>query len=261
MTTHLRSIRFDIFGISALLALLLLPQRAGAASVAPPRDLGALARASAAVVYAEALESRGEAGGTATALPVTVTRFLLLDQPAGEAVGASFEVVEPGGVAEGRGAVAAGAPRYREGGRYLLFLAAAPGGRWRSRMLAHGLLEEVAGPDGEALLRPLPEAAELSLVTPDGALTPWPPLPRAGEGGRGAGVSGQAGSAFPGGAEPVGVYRRDALLAHLREVARGAAWARGRVAASLEQEISAAPRPGPGRRGPAGGVCLRAPLR
>ena len=211
--------------LSALLALLLLSPLAppaGAASVSPPRDLGRLARASAAVVYAEALESWGEARG---ALPVTVTRFLLLDQPAGRAVGTTFEVVEPGGVAGGRGAAVAGAPRYREGGRYLLFLTAAgaePGGRWRSRMLAYGLLEEVSGEAGEPLLRPLAEAAELALVE-NGAIE------------RGEAAAPESARSF----EPVGVYRRDALLAHLREVAHGAAWDRGRAAASPVQESAA----------------------
>jgi S-layer homology domain len=258
MTTRPRSLRFAVPAFFALLLLPGLPRPAGAASVAPPRDLGALARVSAAVVYAEALESWGEAEA---AMPVTVTRFLLLEQTAGRAVGAVFEVVEPGGVAAGRGAVVAGAPRYLEGGRYVLFLAPATSGggagsgRWRSRMLSHGLLEEVQGPAGEALLRPLRQAAELSLVSGE-ALTPWPPLPRAGEGGRNPdgrltdsasavpdSAPLQGVSALSGGAEPVGVYLRDALLLHLREAARGAAWDRRRVEASLVQEIAALTAP------------------
>ncbi|HYH44159.1 MAG TPA: S-layer homology domain-containing protein [Thermoanaerobaculia bacterium] len=250
MTTRPRSLRFAVPALFALLLLPGLPRPAGAASVAPPRDLGALARVSAAVVYAEALESWGEASQEGAAMPVTVTRFLLLEQTAGRAVGTVFEVAEPGGVAAGRGAVVAGAPRYLEGGRYVLFLAPAPGehrGRWRSRMLSHGLLEEVQGPDGEALLRPLRQAAELSLVTAEAQAatssetSPETSAETSAETSEGAPKS--LAGALPGATEPVGVYLRDALLPHLREAARGAAWDRRRVEASPVQEIAALTAP------------------
>ena len=171
---------------------------AGATTVRPPADLGQLARISGAVVLAQAIESHVEPGDT---LPVTVTRFLQVQQVAGRPTGALFEVAEPGGSLGKASAAVAGSPRYQDGREYLLFLDAAPAGRWRSKMLAYGLLEEVPGSGG--LLRPLPEAARLETA---------------------------ARKSF----EPVGVYRKADLLQHLSEVARGARWNRDRALAAPE---------------------------
>jgi hypothetical protein len=184
---------------SALLATLplwafLSPARA--TTVAPPPNLGALARASQSVTFAEAVESWVEEGES---LPVTVTRFHLRQPVAGSRTGNVFEVVEPGGEGTERAAAVAGAPRFESGQRYLLFLDRAPGGRWRAKMMSYGLLEEVPGTN---LLRPLKEAARVELK-----------------------------SLLP--VEPVGLYHEGALLRHLGEVAKGtAAWDAKRVAAT-----------------------------
>ncbi|HEY0515463.1 MAG TPA: S-layer homology domain-containing protein [Thermoanaerobaculia bacterium] len=187
-----------LLSISLLFALSL---RAGATTVAPPADLGQLARASRAVIFAEAVESWSEDGG---ALPFTVTRFHLLEAVAGARTGIVFEVREPGGRLRDRAAVVAGSPRFAAGHDYLLFLDPAPGGRWSSKMMAYGLLEQVAGTD---LLRPLAEAGKIDLRPAVKSLS----SPAA---------------------EPVGVYRKSALLPHLRAVVEGAAWNGKRVAAA-----------------------------
>lgn len=170
---------------------------ARATTVAPPPNLGALARVSQSVTFAEAVESWVEEGET---IPVTITRFHLLQPVAGARVSDVFEVVEPGGQGKERAAAVAGAPRFAPGYGYLLFLDRAPGGRWRAKMMAYGLLEEVAG---TGLLRPLAAARRIDLKSQ---------------------------SLLP--VEPVGVYKKDALLQHLREVAKGAAWDAKRVAAT-----------------------------
>lgn len=185
----------------SLLVAFLTP--AGATTVVPPADLGQLARMSETVTFAIAVESWVESGDT---IPFTVTRFHLLQTVAGAGTGTVFEVAEPGGRLNDRAAVVAGAPRFEIGRNYLLFLDRAPGARWRSRTMAWGLLEEVAGTD---LLRPLPEASNVE-VRPRGK------------------------------AEPPGVYRKEALLRHLREVARGASWNRRKVAAGSLLESSTA---------------------
>ncbi|HEX3554171.1 MAG TPA: S-layer homology domain-containing protein [Thermoanaerobaculia bacterium] len=176
--------------------LLLIPLRPLAAtSVRPPANLGQLVRISEAVVLAQAVESWVEAGDT---IPYTVTRFQQLEQVAGRPTGSLFELREPGGSLGRIGVAVAGAPRFTPGHNYLLFLDRAPDGRWRSRMMAYGLLEEAAG---GSRLRPLAAAADLEVLTPTKSF------------------------------EPVGVYGKRALLDHLRAVARGARWDRRRAAA------------------------------
>lgn len=185
---HERRLRILSVLTASFLLATLVPDTAQASTVAPPRDLGHLARLSDAVVFAQAIDSRVDEGGN---LPYTITRFQLLEAVAGAETGLIFEVGEPGGSGTRRAAVVAGAPRFEAGRNYLLFLERAPADRWRSKMLAYGLLEEAPN---TRLLRPLPEAGRIELVTK---------------------VS----------REPVGVYRKDALLQHLRDVARGrAAW-------------------------------------
>ncbi len=174
---------------------------ARATTVAPPANLGHLARLSTAVVFAQAIDSRVEEDA---GLPYTVTRFQTLRLIAGADPGLIFEVREPGGSGKVRAAAVAGAPRYQADHNYLLFLDRAPAGGWRSKMMAYGLLEEVAG---TGRLRPLPEAPRIEALTQKSY-------------------------------EPVGVYRKEALLDHLREVARGAAW-NGRQVEAPQAEASA----------------------
>jgi hypothetical protein len=93
-------------GLSFAILLLLSLSPARATTVVPPANLGELARISQAVVFAEAVESWGEDGAT---IPVTVTRFNLIQTVAGAATGIVFEVQEPGGRGKTRAAAVAGA--------------------------------------------------------------------------------------------------------------------------------------------------------
>lgn len=166
--------------------LLCLACVATAGTVAPPSDLGALARQSEAVVYARAEHVDTElVNGT----PWTHTRFHRSRQLGGTPVGPSFTLSEPGGSAAGVGLSMGGVPEFAEGTDYLLFLGRDAAGRWRTRMLAYGILE--AFPDG--YLAPIKAAHELALVETESF-------------------------------EPPGVYRADALLDHLEAVLAGAAW-------------------------------------
>jgi hypothetical protein len=162
--------------LSIGLLLLLTPLPATATTVAPPSDLGELARASQAVTFAEAVESWVDEGET---IPSTVTRFQRLEKIAGAETGDVFEVREPGGRGKSRAAAVAGSPQFQAGHRYLLFLDAAPGGRWSAKMMAYGLLQEQAA--GSGLLAPLAEAGriELRLLRKDGR-APEPPGTRSG---------------------------------------------------------------------------------
>lgn len=173
-----------------------------ASTIIPPNDLGHLARLSDAVVFAEALDSRGEPGGV---LPRTVTRFRLLRQVSGATLPSEFEVAEPGGEAGDAKVVIAGAPEYREGKKYLLFLEKASEDLWRSKMLAYGLLEEV---EGKGLLRPLAEAPEVGTVGKRRV-------------------------------EPVGVYRKEELLRHLSALPLGLPWDRRQVEAGPDDFVAA----------------------
>ena len=140
-----------------------------------------------AAVFARALESWIE---PTDSVPLTVTRFQVERILAGVIPGSEFQTQEIGGRWDGLTTIVAGSPSYVAGSRYLLFLARGPGLRWRSRMMAYGLLVE---DEAQGLLRPLPEAAEFALVGIDGVEAP-------------------------------ATYRRDALLDHLAAVARGSHW-------------------------------------
>jgi hypothetical protein len=178
-----RAYRSLVPAVLAVLALLIaIP---GLASVlAPPSNLGDLARVSRTVVFAEVQGSRSELRGQT---PYTVTSFKVLQQVAGTPVGRSFEVAEAGGIAGGVGMAVSGAPVFERGGRYLLFLDPSAGGGWQTKMLAYGVLRDEGG-----VLRPIPQADGLQLI----------PRP---------------------GIEKIGVYNRDELLQHLAAVATGAA--------------------------------------
>jgi hypothetical protein len=179
--------------VAAALALLIAASPGLASVLAPPPNLGDLARVSRTIVFAEALGQRTELVGET---PYTVTSFKLLQQVAGEAAGNTFEVRVAGGLAEGIGMVVSGAPVFERGGRYLLFLNSVATGGWQPRMLSYGILREEGG-----VMRPIPQASELTLV----------PRP---------------------GVEPVGQYRKEALIQHLAAVANGASpWHGAAVAA------------------------------
>jgi len=155
-----------------------------ASLLAPPPNLGVLARISRTVVFAEAGDTRTEVRGQS---PFQVTSFRVLENVSGAKLGASFEVREEGGVVGNLETTVLGVPRFEKGGRYLLFLDPAPDGRWRTKMLAYGTLRE---DESTGTLRPVPEAEELSLIERPGV-------------------------------ERVGVYRKAELLQHLAAVAQG----------------------------------------
>jgi len=172
-----------------------------ASVLAPPSNLGDLARISGTVVFAEAQAVRTELRGET---PYTVTTFRVLQQVVGEAAGRSIEVQEAGGVVGDVGMAVSGAPAFERGGRYLLFLDRSGSG-WQTKMLSYGILREQGG-----ILRPIPEAASLSLI----------PRP---------------------GVEPVGEYSKDELLPHLAAVGAGLApWHSEAVAAGEPLSTSAA---------------------
>jgi len=166
-----------------------------AAVLVPPANLGELAASSDAVVLAVAGDSRVERRG---ALYFTVTPFTVAEALAGQAAaGATLEVVVPGGELDGRGWAITGAPRFQPGAAYLLPLALDGAGRYRPVALAYGVLRQLSGTGGEALLAPLAEAEDVgTFARPDGLLP-----------------------------EPLATYREGTLLAHLSAVAAGrAAW-------------------------------------
>jgi hypothetical protein len=136
------------------LALLIAALPGFGSAVAPPRDLGTLARISQLVVFAEALGSSSEEEGSVAGS--TVTAFRVLQRVKGKPVTGTLEVREMEVV---------GAPRYEKGGRYLLFLDPAPGGGWQSKMLSYGILRE---DKASGTLRPIPQASELYVVPRQG---------------------------------------------------------------------------------------------
>ncbi len=184
------------FDRNVLALVMLVLAAAGAASgatVAPPPNLGELGASSDAVVLARAESSSTEAGAV---IPRTVTRFEVLDQLSGPSLGRSFDVVEPGGVVGDVASLVPGAPVYRQGETYLLFLGRRDDGRWRSTVLAWGVLRraERAGLD---VLEPVPEVADISVVS-------------------------------GGPVEPPAAYRAEPLVEHLRQVVReGRPWRPG----------------------------------
>lgn len=189
--------------LTILAILMLVIASPGLASVlAPPSNLGELARISGTVVFAEAEGKQTELrGGT----PVTVTTFKVLQQVAGKPLGRNFEVQEVGGVVGDAGMAVSGAPAFEQGGRYLLFLDPMAGGRWQTKMLAYGVLREEAG-----VLRPIAAAEDLHL------------LPRPG-------------------IERIGEYRKESLFQHLSAVAAGSApWNASAVAVSGTEKAGAA---------------------
>jgi len=183
-------------------ALLFVPTLVSATVVIPPRSLGELAATSQATVVAVAAGSRVEARGGAL---VTRTELVVQLAIAGPPVeGEVIDVAVPGGELGELGWSVPGAPRFVEGGTYLLFLARDGGGGWRPRLLAYGVLAKVTGARGDALLEPVPEARGIvAWERPDGEM-----------------------------AEAIGTYLEDRLVRLLGQVARGeAAWDAGRVLA------------------------------
>jgi len=167
-----------------------------ASTIAPPYNLGEMARISRLVVLAEAQGSRAELRGD---IPHTITRFKVIRTVAGESFRTSIDVETKGGVVGAVGYEVPGNPVFAEAGRYLLFLDPMPSGAWRPKMASYGILRE---DEKTGLLHPIAQAGALDLV------------PR-------------------GGVEPIEVYSKAALLPHLASVAGGAPWHRDAVAVSV----------------------------
>lgn len=168
--------------LTVFTVLIALP--ALASVIAPPPNLGSLARISRAVVFAEAGDTRTEVRGQT---PFQVTSFRVLQNVSGEKLSGSFEVQEDGGVIGTVETTVIGVPKFEKGGRYLLFLNPTGNSRWQTKMLAYGVLRE---DERTGTLRPIPEAAQLSVLERPGV-------------------------------EPIGVYRKAELMQHLAAVAQG----------------------------------------
>lgn len=174
--------------VPVLLALFLIAViRGHAATIAPPSNLGELARVSSSVVLAEAVGSRSELRGE---IPYTLTTFRVVQAVAGQDAGRTLTLETPGGVVGERGFRVPGTPSFAKGERYLLFLNSVANGTWRLRMSSYGILREVPG---TGLLQPVAEAAELDV------------LPRPG-------------------VEAIGTYREKDLLPELATARGGAPW-------------------------------------
>ncbi|MFL6195932.1 MAG: S-layer homology domain-containing protein [Thermoanaerobaculia bacterium] len=174
-----------------------------ASTIAPPYNLGEIARISQATVLAEAVGSRTEMRGQ---IPFTYTTFRVIRDVAGDRLGVSFTVEAKGGVVGDVAYTAPGTPKFEPGSRYLLFLDRGAQGNWRLKMSSYGVLRETPG---TGLLAPVPEAAELDV------------LPRAG-------------------VEGVGVYREADLLTHLAAVKAGSPWHRQASEATSAELVAAA---------------------
>lgn len=183
---------------AALVAMAVCLGPASASTLAPPANLGELARLSRSVVFAEALTSRVLV--TDEGAPFTMTSFRTLDQVGGEELAETFEVRSSGGRAAHSAMLIEGSPRFVPGGRYLLFLDRGFGGELRPRMLSFGLLRE----DAHGFLQPLPESRSLAIRS----IRPY---------------------------EPVGAYRGADLLIHLREVLAGHPWNSARASVGIYQ--------------------------
>src|SRR5436309_11822541 len=101
------------------LVLCLGAAAAAASTIAPPSNLGELARISRTVVLAQATGSTSELRGK---VPYTLTTFAVVQQVAGAPAGSRIRVEVPGGEVGDVGFAVAGAPRFQAGERYLLFL-------------------------------------------------------------------------------------------------------------------------------------------
>lgn len=184
--------------VTLALSTMLAAMPASATTVLPPENLGEMVHVSDATVFAEAESVRVET--SPKGLILTLTRFRTVESVAGTAPGDTFEVRVLGGTTEERGLSVPGAPRFEPGERYLLFLHR--GGRgWQPRMMAYGLLRENVA---NGLLEPLEAVRAIELLSPTGTSY-----------------------------EPVGAYRRDALLRHLAEVGRGTPWDASRAREGL----------------------------
>ena len=164
------------------------PRQAAALTIAPPAHLGELAEMSEAVCMAGVLDAAAVERG---ALVVTHTRLTVLESLAGPLRAGDTIVVEtPGGRAGATEWLVPGSPALDPGASFLLFLHRKAPGLWTPAMLAYGVFREETNGAGVPVLTPVESAR--SLRVPDGRSV-----------------------------APLRPYLRDALCAHLRDVASG----------------------------------------
>ena len=209
--------------VSLLVSVFLAASGLRATTFVPPLNFADLARQSDAVVLGEAVSSEVVERG---ALLFTRTAFVVQERVFGSSGPGAVVVVEtPGGELKGRAWTVPGAPNFQPGHRYFLCLRAKSESLWTPLLLACGILEEVAGVGGEALLVPVPELGlGEALPRSDGRLV-----------------------------EPITPYYKEGLLGHLGEVLEeGASWNAALIRATPE----AAPSPGTGGATPDGCVFI-----
>jgi formylglycine-generating enzyme required for sulfatase activity/fibronectin type 3 domain-containing protein/PKD repeat protein len=194
-------VRFSSRALALSGAVVLLAAAASATSIVPPRNLGELAKTSDAVVLGEAIHSRVVQRGS---LLFTETTFLVEERVkwavAASAAGKggaprldTVTVLAPGGELDGAGWAVPGSPRFVVGEQYLLMLDLREPELWQPHLFSYGLLKRMTGRDGNELLAPIDETYEVQgFPRPDGIVP-----------------------------EPLGTYRKDDLVRHLRAVTGG----------------------------------------
>jgi hypothetical protein len=128
--------------------LLLISAAAQGASFVVPVDRDLIHRANA-IVVGSALTSyarTNDEGGIETVTPFSISEVIK-----GRVGDTTIDVVEPGGLLNGRATIIAGVPRFREGTRQLLFLTRTGAGRWSVTEIALGKFA-FQSRNGEALL-------------------------------------------------------------------------------------------------------------
>ncbi len=209
--------------VPLLLALFLIAVIPGhAATIAPPANLGELARISSSVVLAEATGSHSELRGE---IPYTLTSFRVVQAVAGQEVGQTLTLETPGGVVGEHGFRVPGTPAFAKGERYLLFLSAVANGTWRLQMSSYGILREVPG---TGLLQPVAEAGELDVLSRPGV-------------------------------EAIGTYREKDLLPELATAHGGAPWHSAASVAAPEELAKVATAGGASTNNPPGVSVTGAP--
>ncbi len=146
------------------IAVLLASLPVAATTVIPAADPGKLAVDSAAVFLARAGSSSTSVRPSFISTETELEVLSVVKGPV--AAGGLLVVTAPGGMREGAGWAVAGSPRFSEGKVYLVFADSAPGGRWRPRLLADGVLQRETTAAGENVLIPVTEAWALNRLGP-----------------------------------------------------------------------------------------------
>src|SRR5262245_22970663 len=153
--------RFKLL-ITLLLAVLLVQVPAFGANFVVPRDPELIRRADAIVIGSArtSYPRLNDEGGIETVTPMAIEEVLK-----GKVADSTINVVEPGGVLDGRAMTIAGVPRFIEGARMLLFLAKTGQERWAVTEIVLGKFSFAHDRYGEALL--LRDSGEINGWDPD----------------------------------------------------------------------------------------------